>query len=63
MASIWADRVADVWARYREADRLGRDEEMAALLIEASALTLELYEAIAEGVADILRAQRGEDVW
>lgn len=44
--------MASVWA-----------DRVAALLIEASALTLELYEAIAEGVADTLRAQRGEDVW
>jgi len=39
------------------------DDELADLLAEADQLTTEAYERVQDGVADLLRAQRGEEVW
>ena len=59
----WREVVAALFDRYLAAKRAGDEEAAAAAAREGQAVMCEMAEGLAEAVADLLRAQRGEDVW
>lgn len=59
----WREKIAELFELYLAATRAGDEEAAAAAASESQAVMRDMADGLADAVADLLRAQRGEDVW